>query len=153
LEEKDWIMKINSSRFGPVEIEPEDVLLFSRGLFAFENHRHWVLLADGDEQSVAWLQSLSDPEVALPLVSPRLFVPDYRVSIGRNQLTPLELAALDQAFVLNVVNRNQGQLTINLRAPVIINLNRRIGRQVVTSDEQPLQLVLPTAAVRLRKSA
>jgi flagellar assembly factor FliW len=80
-------------------------------------------------------------------------VPGYRVSIGRNQLTPLELAALDQAFVLNVVNRNQDQLTINLRAPVIINLNRRIGRQVVTSDEQPLQLVLPTAAVRLRKSA
>jgi flagellar assembly factor FliW len=128
-------------------------LLFSRGLFAFENHRHWVLLADDDERSVAWLQSLSDPEVALPLVSPRLFVPGYRVSIGRNQLTPLELAALDQAFVLNVLNCNQGQLTINLRAPVIINLNRRVGRQVVTSDEQPLQLVLPTAAVRLRKSA
>lgn len=146
-------MMIDSSRFGQVVIEPEDVLLFSRGLFAFENHRHWVLLADGDEHSVAWLQSIQDPEVALPLVSPRLFIPDYRVSIGRNQLTPLELAALDQAFVLNVLNRNQGQLTINLKAPVIINLDRRIGRQVVTNDEQPLQMVLPTATLRLRKSA
>jgi flagellar assembly factor FliW len=146
-------MMIDSSRFGQVTIEPEDVLLFSRGLFAFENHRHWVLLADGDEGSVAWLQSIQDPEVALALVSPRLFIPDYRVSIGRNQLTPLELAALDQAFVLNVLNRNQGQLTINLKAPVIINLDRRIGRQVVTNDEQPLQMALPTATVRLRKSA
>jgi flagellar assembly factor FliW len=146
-------MKIDSSRFGWVEIEPEDVLLFSRGLFAFEDHRHWVLLADGGERPVAWLQSLRDPEVALPLVSPRLFVPGYRVSIGRNQLTPLELAALDQAFVLNVLNRNQGRLTINLKAPLIINLDRRIGRQVVTNDEQPLQLVLPTTAVCLRKSA
>lgn len=146
-------MMIDSSRFGQVAIEPEDVLLFSRGLFAFENHRHWVLLADGEERSVAWLQSIHDPEVALPLVSPRLFIPDYRVSIGRNQLTPLELAALDQAFVLNVLNRNQGQLTINLKAPVIINLDRRIGRQVVTNDEQPLQMALPTATVRLRKSA
>jgi flagellar assembly factor FliW len=146
-------MLIDSSRFGQVTIEPEDVLLFSRGLFAFENHRHWVLLADGDEGSVAWLQSIQDPEVALALVSPRLFIPDYRVSIGRNQLTPLELAALDQAFVLNVLNRNQGQLTINLKAPVIINLDRRIGRQVVTNDEQPLQMALPTATVRLRKSA
>jgi flagellar assembly factor FliW len=146
-------MQIDTSRFGPVEIEPEDVLLFSRGLFAFENHRHWVLLADSANESVAWLQSLSDPEVALPLISPRAFVPGYRVSIGRSQLTPLELAALDQAFVLNVLNRNQGRLTVNLKASIIINLDRRIGRQVVTSDEQPLQLVLPTAAVRLRKSA
>lgn len=146
-------MQIDTSRFGPVEIEPEDVLLFSRGLFAFENHRHWVLLADSANESVAWLQSLSDPEVALALVSPRAFVPGYRVSIGRSQLTPLELAALDQAFVLNVLNRTQGRVTINLKAPIIINLDRRIGRQVVTSDEQPLQLVLPTAAVRLRKSA
>jgi len=149
----DWDMQIETSRFGPIEIQPEDILLFSRGLFAFENHRHWVLLADSTNSSVAWLQSLNDPEVALALVSPRPFVPGYRVSIGRSQLTPLELAALDQAFVLNVLNRKQDQLTINLKAPIIINLDRRIGRQVVTSDEQPLQLVLPQRAVRLRKSA
>jgi flagellar assembly factor FliW len=146
-------MQVESSRFGTIEIEPEDILLFSRGLFAFENHHHWVLLADADNDSVAWLQSLSDAEVALPLVSPRRFVPGYRVCISRSQLTPLELAALDQAFVLNVINRNHGELTINLKAPVVINLDRRIGRQVVTSDEQPLQMVLPSSVVRLRKSA
>jgi flagellar assembly factor FliW len=147
------LMQIETSRFGPVEIQPEDILLFSRGVFAFEKHHHWVLLADGYNEFVAWLQSLRDPAVALPLVSPRRFVPGYRVAIARGQLTPLELAALDQAFVLNVLNRTGGELTINLKAPLIINLDRRIGRQVVTSDEQPLQFALPTTAVRLRKSA
>jgi flagellar assembly factor FliW len=146
-------MQIKTSRFGTVEITPEDVLLFSNGLFAFENQRHWVLLSDADNDSVAWLQSLSDPEVALPLVSPRRFVPGYQVRIARHQLTPLELAVLDKAFVLTVVSRSQGRLTLNLKAPIIVNLDRRIGRQVVTSDEQPLQLELPAAAVRLRRSA
>ena len=146
-------MQIQTSRFGPVEIEPEDILLFSRGLFAFENHHHWVLLADGYNESVAWLQSLTDAEVALPLVSPRRFLPGYRVAIARGQLTPLEMAALDQAFVFNVLNRHGDVLTINLKAPLIINLDRRIGRQVVTSDEQPLQFALPTTVARLRKSA
>jgi flagellar assembly factor FliW len=145
-------MLIQTSRFGSVDIQPEDILLFSRGLFAFENQRHWVLLAD-DNDAVAWLQSLSDPEVALPLVSPRRFIPHYRVCLARNQLTPLEMAALDQAFVLVVLSRNQGVLTMNLKAPVIINLDRRIGRQVVTCDEQPLQLELPKSVVRLRKIA
>jgi flagellar assembly factor FliW len=146
-------MQINTSRFGHVDIEPEDILLFSNGLLAFEDHRHWVLLADPNNDAVAWLQSLSDPEVALPLVSPRRFVPDYQVRLARNQLTPLELAALDRAFVLTILARNRGCVTVNLKAPLIINLDRRIGRQVVTSDEQPLQLPLPHEALPLRKSA
>ena len=146
-------MQINTSRFGPIEIEPEDILLFSRGLFAFENHRHWILLTDGCNDALARLQSLNDPEVALPMVSPRKFVPAYQVHILRSQLTPLELAALDQAFVLNVLSQNAGELTVNLKAPVIINLDRRIGRQIVTVDEQPLQLALPALTLPLRKSA
>jgi flagellar assembly factor FliW len=146
-------MQIKTSRFGMVEIMPEDILLFSRGIIGFEDHRHWVLLSDAENPAVAWLQSLSHAEVALPLVSPRRFVPEYQVRIVRGQLTPLELAVLDQAFVLVVVSRNECGLTVNLRAPVLINLDRRIGRQVVTNDEQPIKLALPTPAVPLRKSA
>jgi flagellar assembly factor FliW len=146
-------MLINTSRFGSVEIEPDDILLFSQGVFAWESHRHWVLLADADNAGIAWLQSLSDPQVALPLVSPRRFVPGYQVRLARSQLTPLELAALDHAFVLTVLSKNQGYVTVNLRSPVIINLDRRIGRQVIVSDEQPLQMRLPAPAVPLRKSA
>lgn len=146
-------MQVNTSRFGPVEILPEDILLFSRGLIGLEPHRHWVLLADARNSGVAWLQSLSDPALALAMVSPRRYVPGYRVLIQRNQLTPLELAVLDEAFVLVPVGRNADGLTLNLRAPVILNLNRRIGRQVITGDEQPLQLALPKIPLSLRKVA
>lgn len=146
-------MLIDTSRFGSVDIEPEDILLFSRGLMAFEDDRHWVLLADGDNPSVAWLQSLKSPDVALPMVSPRRFAPGYQVRIAKSQLTPLELAALDQAFVLVALGHSGDMTTMNLRAPVIINLDRRIGRQVVTCDEQPLQMSLTSSSVQLRKSA
>lgn len=146
-------MELNTTRFGCVQIEPDDILLFSKGLVAFEDHRHWVLLTDPDSNAVAWLQSVSDPSVALPLVSPRRFVPSYQVRLARSQLTPLELAALDRAFVLTILGKHNGELTVNLKAPVIINLDRRIGRQVVTSDEQPVRLRLPSEAVPLRKSA
>ncbi|HPM80140.1 MAG TPA: flagellar assembly protein FliW [Candidatus Anammoximicrobium sp.] len=146
-------MQVKTSRFGTVEIQPEDILLFSRGLIGFESHRHWVLLADSGNSGVAWLQSLTEPGVALPMVSPRRYVPGYRVLIARNQLTPLELAVLDEAFVLVPLGRNEAGLTLNLRGPVIINLNRRIGRQLITSDEQPLQLALPRIPLRLRKIA
>ncbi|HMC10031.1 MAG TPA: flagellar assembly protein FliW, partial [Pirellulaceae bacterium] len=45
-------------------------------------------------------------------------------------------------------------LTLNLKAPLIINLDRRLGRQVITTDEQPVALPLvPAPPALLRKSA
>ena len=72
----------------------------------------------------------------------------------RGQLSPLELSQFDQAYVLAIVSRGDDELTLNLKAPLIINLGRRIGRQVITTDEQPLALELPARTrVVLRKSA
>lgn len=148
-------MQIESTRFDTIDIRVDDILLFPSGVFAFEKMRHWVLLSDAQNASVGWLQSVSDPAVALPVVSPRRFVKDYQVRVNRSQLAPLELSGPDEAFVLAVVGRHEGRLTLNLKAPLIINLDRRLGRQVVTNDEQPLQLDLAPApsAESFRRSA
>ena len=146
-------MLIQTSRFGAVEIEAEDILLFPAGLIGFEDCRHWVLLADSDNDCVGWLQNIARPEIALAAVSPRRFVPDYKVRVANGQVSVLQLTDIDQAYVLTLVSKNDGRLTINLKAPVVINLDRRLGRQVVTSDDQPLQFALAPAPVLLRKSA
>jgi flagellar assembly factor FliW len=147
-------MQIQTRHFGPVEIEVDDVLLFPRGVIALGECRHWVLLADEENSALAWLQCVTQPEIALPVVSPRRFVPDYQVRVTRGQLSPLELSQFDQAYVLAVLSRGDRELTLNLKAPVIINLGRRIGRQVITTDEQPVALELPTrVATPLRMSA
>lgn len=147
-------MHIRTLHFGQVEIEVDDILLFPHGLIAFEDCRHWVLLADEQNPSLAWLQSVTRPEVALPLVSPRRLVPDYQVRVSRGQLLPLEFSQFDQAYVLAVVSQSDGDLTLNLKAPLIVNLDRRLGRQVITADEQPVALQLnPPQPALLRKSA
>jgi flagellar assembly factor FliW len=147
-------MQIQSQHFGPVEIEVDDVLLFPRGIIALEDCRHWVLLADAGSASLAWLQSVTQPEIALPVVSPRRFAPQYQVRLTRGQLAPLELSQFDQAYVLAIVSRSDDALTLNLKAPLLINLGRRIGRQVITTDDQPLALELTSrSAAPLRKSA
>jgi len=147
-------MQIATAHFGCVEVEVDDILLFPQGVIAFEDCRHWVLLADADNPAVAWLQSVSRVEVAFPVVSPRRFSPDYAVRVTRGQLVHLDFSHFDHAYVLAVVSSSDGDLTINLKAPLIINLDRRLGRQVITSDEQPVALSLSTTdRVALRKSA
>lgn len=147
-------MLIKTTRFGTIEIEADDILLFPQGLLGFEDCRHWVLLADADNDSVGWLQNIARPELALAVVSPRRFVPGYEVHVPTSQMVALQLSEIDQAYVLTVISRNDGHLTINLRSPLIINLDRRLGRQVVTSDDQPMQYRLaPVEPNVLRKSA
>ena len=74
-------MKIHTSRFAAIEIEPDDILFFRNGLLGFEDCRHWVLLADADNAAVAWLQSMQHADIAVPVVSPRRFVSDYQVHL------------------------------------------------------------------------
>jgi flagellar assembly factor FliW len=146
-------MKIHTTRFSTIEIEPDDILFFRNGLIGFEDCRHWVLLADADNSAVAWLQSMQHADIALPVVSPRRFVSEYQVRLEPSDVDALQLSAVEQAYVLGVVSRDEETLTLNLRAPLVINLDRRIGCQVVTVDPQPMQYELATLPVALRRSA
>jgi flagellar assembly factor FliW len=146
-------MLINTSRFGQVEIDVDDILLFPHGVIAFEECQHWVLLADDANESLGWLQSVTHEHVALPVVSPRRLVPEYQVHLNRGQLLPLGLSQFDQAYVLVVVSRSDGDLTLNLKAPLVINLDRRLGRQVITAAEDSVAHVIAPPRSVLRKSA
>jgi flagellar assembly factor FliW len=147
-------MLVQSSRFGSVDVQPDDLLLFREGLIGYNHLHHWVLLADEHHPLVAWLQSVANPQTAMAVVSPRRFLPDYNVRVTRNQLVPLELSPEAPMFVLSILSKNDGQLTLNLRAPLVLNLQRQLGRQVITSDEQPTQHpIAQLPAVQLRKIA
>lgn len=146
-------MKIQTSRFGNVDIQPDDILFFRGGILGFEECQHWVILADAGNRSVAWLQSMQSAEIALPVVSPRRFVPEYQVRIDPIDIEMLHLGSVNQAYVLSVVSRDTDVLTLNLRAPIIINLDRRLGCQVITSDQQPIQYELTALPLPLRRIA
>jgi flagellar assembly factor FliW len=146
-------MQVSTLRFGTLQINPDDVILFPYGLIGLENHHHWILLADVVNDAIGWLQSTTHPELALAIISPRRFVPHYRVRVARRELVAIELETLEQAYVLNVVSQSEGRLTANLRAPLLFNMQQKLGRQVVTVDDQPLQWELTPSPLKLRKSA
>jgi flagellar assembly factor FliW len=147
-------MQIESSRFGKMEISHSDMLLMPHGLIGFETCRHWVLLSAQDNEEVAWLQSVALANVALPVVSPRRFVPNYRAHVHRRDLQLLHMHSDDQVYVLSVVSKNGVTLTANLKSPILLNATRHIAIQVVVTDDQPLALPLGlTDNVAIRRAA
>ena len=146
-------MRINTTRFGRIDVDASDVLTFSSGLPGLEDCREWALLADSTNDALGWLQCTTRGDIALAVVSPRRFVPDYQVRIPRSELAPLAISDMRQAQVVVVVGRNGKDLTLNLKAPIVINLEARTGRQVVASGELPMQYELTTHQPTLKKSA
>jgi len=146
-------MEIQTTRFGSVGIEAEDILTFPGGFLGLEDCRHWVLLADAQNDALGWLQSTARAEIALAVVSPRRFVPEYQVRVSRSELAPLALGSVKDAKVLVVVSKNERSITLNLKAPLVINLEQRLGRQVVTNGDNSVQYELSETQPVLKKIA
>ncbi len=144
-------MNINTTRFGTLTVEDCDVLTFVDGLIGMEECCRWVLLGDAQNSALGWLQSLDRPEVALAVVSPRRFVPDYQIRVARRDIQPLGLADPNDAQVLAIISHSTGSLAVNLKAPLVIHLAARLGRQIVARDDHAVRHPLPGTA--LRKSA
>jgi flagellar assembly factor FliW len=137
-------MKIETTRFGKLSIEAEDILHFPAGLIGLEECCDWVLLADAQNDALGWLQCTTRSDVAVAVASPRRFVPEYQLRVTRSELAPKALPDAREAKVLVIVGKNDEAITLNLKAPLVINLHDRLGRQVVSSADLPIQYELHT---------
>jgi len=145
-------MNIATTRFGRLMVDDADVLTFVDGLIGMEQCRRWVLLADAENAALAWLQSLDRPELALAVVSPQRFVPGYRVRAARRDIEPLGLEQPADAQVLAIISHADGALSLNLKAPLVIHLAERVGRQIVARDDHAVQYRLASPTL-MRKTA
>jgi flagellar assembly factor FliW len=105
-------------------------------------------LSDAQNDALGWLQSLDRAEVALAVVSPRPFVPGYQVRVARRDIQPLGLRDAKDAQVLVVISCANEALALNLKAPLVVHVEQRLGRQIVARDDHPVQYVLRRAASR-----
>lgn len=129
-------MRIQTSRFGLVEITEQDIIHFSEGLLGFNEFCQFVLLDDPNDEIFAWLQSCEDANLAFPVLEPELFVTDYHFSLSKNDLEALHLKSKDgtRSFAIITIPDDPTQMTANLKAPLIINVAERLGRQAVMQD-------------------
>lgn len=136
------MMKIQTTRFGEVEVENTRVIRFPKGLLGFPKFKDYVLIESGDknrpneESNFWWLQSANLPELAFVVTDPTLFVSTYKVPIHPEQMLGLGLTSIDDAQVFVIVNKRGNVLTGNLQGPLVINVGSRCGEQLVLSDRR-----------------
>lgn len=131
-------MTIFTTRFGDVAIVEEDILRFNEGMLGFGNLRTFILLDDPNDEIFAWLQSCEMPDVAFPVLEPELFAHNFKLNLTKHDLATLDAENESQirAFSIITIPENPMNMTANLKAPIIINIQKRVGRQCVLQDSQ-----------------
>ncbi len=123
-----------SSRFGTLEIESQAVIDFPAGLIGLGGARY-ALLTNNDDSPFAWLQSVDDPELALPITNPWLFFGGYEVDIDDDDAARIGIEDPSQVDVWVTV-RAAAELegfSANLRAPILVWNGR--GHQVINEAQ------------------
>jgi len=142
---------ISSSRFGEITYAEEDVLVFPRGIPAFEGHHNWILAGEEDN-AIKWLQNIEDGDLALPVTTPDAVMPDYNAKIPEDELHLVgstEFADLALLIVVSIPEAAPWDLTANLRAPILVNLkSRRAVQVIVLNEEYPIRHVVFPEDVR-----
>ncbi|HLM86668.1 MAG TPA: flagellar assembly protein FliW [Solirubrobacteraceae bacterium] len=131
-----------SIRFGTVEIQPQDVIEFPFGLIGLGGLRY-ALVDRNPGTGFLWLHALDNPALALPVVDPHQFFPDFSLQIAPEdrERTGIEDLAGAQLYVTVRATPNPLDITANLRAPLVIRDGH--GYQVLNMNEDaPLQAPL-----------
>ncbi|MEE2781482.1 MAG: flagellar assembly protein FliW [Planctomycetota bacterium] len=130
-----------------------ETICFPSGLIGLEDCRSWVLLSEQPDDRFIWFQSTQQAEIALPLVDPRTFVPDFTLQVEESDWTPLGRREDDLVQVLVTLGQSHGGFVLNLLAPLVINCERRIGRQVFNHADAEVNYRLDAFSAALQRTA
>lgn len=143
----EMAMELETTRFGVITFNEEDVLTFTQPLLGFHIYRHFVLLPGPEDSGLLWLQSIDDGQLAFLLMDPTRVVPDY--TAGLAGLVQDELDARDersiQFYTTVTVPRDGSAIRTNLKAPIAVNQDARRALQVILDDPKyPVHYTLNT---------
>ena len=136
-----------ASASGDTEITVSETVTFPNGIPGFESCRRWVVLAAEGQTPLRRLHALDGVQASFLALDPRQVLEDYRCElsdadrarVGADDHSPLLWLAL-------VSVEPNGAVSINLRAPIVINPRTMIGQQVLPHDcLYPLRHVIVAA--------
>ena len=133
-------MKYETARFGSLEIQDQDILVFPDALYGFDQEKEFALLPLDPtiESPMEWLQSLTSRELAFIVTDPFLFIPEYKMVLSDSEQTQLGIESMESVVVRVIVTipKVHTEMTANLVAPIVINQKKGLAKQVVLTNAE-----------------
>ena len=131
-------MEILTRDFGKVNIDEDKIIEFPDGIPGFKDEKEFVLLPLDEDSLFVIMQSVNTPELAFITIEPRNIIKDYEFVISEKTEELLQIEGIEDIILLNIVNIKDKlqDMTINLAAPLVININKNLGKQIILDDSK-----------------
>ena len=127
-------IKIQTTRFGEVEIDSDSVINIGDGLIGFPEFHTYTVIEY--KAPFSWLQSMDDPSLAFLIIDSLELGNNFKMTREEAaKLVGLEKDDSHVTVLLVALGDNPKDVTVNLRAPVVINLTSKRGVQCIIDDE------------------
>jgi flagellar assembly factor FliW len=137
-------MLLDTTRFGQLDIDEADLFSVPGGIPGFPGLSRVFFLAAGqapgqdepaDDHTFYWMQDVDNGDLAFMCVVPWAVVTDYDIEIDSESLGITDAESV-RVLTLVSVRRENGaaNLTTNLRAPLVLDMDRQILQQVILTD-------------------
>lgn len=130
-------MQLDTKYFGQIEYDPEDILIFSNGLFGFEEETRFLLLPFAGSDVMLCLQSVQTAALAFIVMNPFLLKPDYAPELRSEELHMFGVSKSQELcfYVLCAVKKPVSESTVNLKCPIVIHDLTRQSMQVILESD------------------
>lgn len=133
-------MLIQTKYFGEIDLTEEKIITLERGLFGFEEFKRYTILYDCEKEggaNISWFQSVDEPTLALPVINPLLVKEDYNPVVEDELLSGIgEISEENLVILLTMtVPADIKEMSVNLKAPIIINADTRKGAQLIVENQ------------------
>lgn len=135
-------MVINTRIFGEVTISDDKLIHFPLGIVGFPELKDFALMHDsenGNQGGIRWMQSVQEPNFAMPVIDPLAVKADYNPQVDDDLLKTID--GLDDVLVLVTITvpSDLTKMSVNLKAPMIINVEARKACQVIIDQDFPVK--------------
>ena len=129
-------MLIQTSRFGEIEIDEDQIINLPSGLIGFSEDRRFVIKEDEAASPFRWLQAVDNQVLAFVMIEPHVSVSNYELALTKDNLKKLKAESIKDlsVFALVTMAKNMEDVTVNLQGPLLFNLEKRLGLQFIIQD-------------------
>lgn len=138
-------MRLNTKCHGVLEYKEKDIIVFKKGIPGFEHLKKFILVPVEENNLFYILHSVEDSNIGILVASPFNILRDYEFNLNKDKEAELKIESMEDIFIVNTVTLNSllENITINLKAPIIINIKENIGEQLILDKvEYPIKYPL-----------
>lgn len=132
-------MKIETRDFGSMEVSEEQIIEFPNGIYAFEEARRFAFIELEKGHYPAWLQCIDSIKPCFIVFDPWLICKDYEITLNSGEQAMLEVDGKTNLQVLCIarVPEDFKETTVNLKSPIVINMDTKKAMQVILPRNYP----------------